>query len=697
MHIDDIYEQIKARHRDRDDLEAWWDDHQDGLTQDQYDTLFEWIIDEPFAYLPLVVRLTLDTADTAADLAVNLERLAPHINADLAWGDFYTAFGEKLEADPDLAVSLYDELPAETQDWPLKIIGNVMAALPKEDAITEIEQLLQSQEPTRVEIAVRGLAIRFEDDELPQELLDAVLTLAENPDFHNEVLYATAAVFTEHPSLWEITLDIGQNHPRHIQRIINLYSRRIENDHLPTYLDLVELGLEEDTVDDIAIHQLYMKFADETDLLADFAVSISDTQLGAAKQLADHAADRNDALLPALVGRADAFPSPFYAAEVVFGAGEHYPTQLVELVLDTYDGSNRITMLRLLQRAVGELFFQSAYHEDTAADIADFLDNLDDTDFVPRVNRDKIREQPDDPEHHNKEVFYQLYSVISAHLENRDYDHATLDRLTDYENLHAHFHPRLSRKIDSGTYHPMLALLQNNTTESLEFLEENWERIPPSKQQQLLGDAFNATVSEIALVLWLDDQGLEYEIDVNLHAHDTGREMDKDVDVVVDGNYIEIRTPQTWRNLEVSNRTVGLPNTAYDKIADKFKQDYAGAAELTEEPVFIALDITESEIMPEQVVASLYGGLKIQITYDTETGQAVDDRPIRDPDEALQGWSLLDDNLNGVIWYTNRIRTDTDGTPVLRVDGDVVPNPHHKDDDNQTYCEELSETLFDHG
>jgi hypothetical protein len=89
--------------------------------------------------------------------------------------------------------------------------------------------------------------------------------------------------------------------------------------------------------------------------------------------------------------------------------------------------------------------------------------------------------------------------------------------------------------------------------------------------------------------------------------------------------------------------------------------------------------------------------LKIQIAYDTDTGQAVDDRPIRDPDDALQGWSLLDDNLNGVIWYTTWSETDTDGTPVLRVDGDVVPNPHHQDDDNQTYCEELSETLFDHG
>lgn len=167
--------------------------------------------------------------------------------------------------------------------------------------------------------------------------------------------------------MWEITLDIGQNHPDQIQRIINLYSRRIENDHLPAYLDLVELGLEEDRVDDIAVHQLYMEFADETKLLADFAVTISDTQLGAAKQLTDHAADRNDALLPTLVDRVDAFPSPFHAAEVVFGAGEHYPTRLVELVLDTYDGSNRLTRLRLLQKAVGELFFESTYHEDTAA------------------------------------------------------------------------------------------------------------------------------------------------------------------------------------------------------------------------------------------------------------------------------------------------------------------------------------------
>jgi len=86
--------------------------------------------------------------------------------------------------------------------------------------------------------------------------------------------------------------------------------------------------------------------------------------------------------------------------------------------------------------------------------------------------------------------------------------------------------------------------------------------------------------------------------------------------------------------------------------------------------------------------------LKIQLTYDTDTGQAVDDRPVRDPDDALQGWSLLDDNLNGVIWYTVRITTDTNGTQKLQVDGDVVPNPHHKDEDNAQYCSTLADTLF---
>lgn len=52
MDMEDIYDQVEAHRRDRDDLEDWWDDHHDDLTQDQYDTLFEWIIDEPFAYFP---------------------------------------------------------------------------------------------------------------------------------------------------------------------------------------------------------------------------------------------------------------------------------------------------------------------------------------------------------------------------------------------------------------------------------------------------------------------------------------------------------------------------------------------------------------------------------------------------------------------------------------------------------------------
>jgi len=51
--MDDIYDVIKARRRDRGDLEVWWDNNHDELTLDQYETPFEWIIDEPFAYFLL--------------------------------------------------------------------------------------------------------------------------------------------------------------------------------------------------------------------------------------------------------------------------------------------------------------------------------------------------------------------------------------------------------------------------------------------------------------------------------------------------------------------------------------------------------------------------------------------------------------------------------------------------------------------
>lgn len=694
MDLDDIYNQVEARRRDRDDLEAWWDDHRDDLTQDQYDTLFEWIIDEPFAYFPLVVRLTLDTADTAADLAANLERLAPHINADLAWGEFYTAFGEDLQANPVLAQELYTTLPVDTADWTHPVIGPVIAALPCADATTELRRLLASHDQTKVEAGIRGLAATFEDTELPPQLIDALKELANDHAFHTDVIRANTAVFTANPDLWDLTLDIGRNVPSHIPRILQKYGRHIERPHLEEYLALAEHGMAEGTVDDAPVHSLYMDFADATDLLADFAVTLSDTSLTSTTQLVDHVADENDAILPAVLARVDAFPSAFHAVETVFAAGKDTPERLADLVINRYDPSHRRVMLQLLQKAVGELFFATAYDRSTATSLADFLTKIDTPAFVRPVDDELIDQEPDDDEHHNKEVYYHLYNVLNDHLENREYDQNTLTRLDEYPQLKSHFQTRLSRKIDQATYHPMLDLLRNDAETYLTFLEENWNRIPTAKQQQLLGDSFESTLSEIGLFLWIDDRDLTYRIDVPLHHHETGEELDKDVDMVMDNNYIEIRAPRLWRNLDVANKAIGIPNTAYNKIADKFKSDYTSTAELTEDPVFVALDITQSEIMPEQIVASLYGSLKIQLTYDTETGQAINDRPVRDPDDALQGWPLLDNNLNGVIWYTAHITTGSDGTPDLQVDGDVIPNPHHQNEDNPQYCSDLADTFF---
>lgn len=692
--MDDIYDEVDAHRHHRDDLTAWWDNHQDHLTQEQCDKLFDWIIDEPFAYFPLVIRLTLDTADTAPELAENLKRLSPHIDADLAWGEFYTAFRETMQDNPDLAQKLYRELPVDTEDWTHPIVGPVIADLPRDDAMNELCRLLESHEETKVKAGIRGLMATFENTELPPKLVDSLVQLADDPTFHEYVLQANSAVFTANPDLWELTHEIGRTHPDYIPQILQQYGRYIEHDHLADYLALAEHGMAEDTIDDIPVHYLYMDFADATDQLADFTVRLTEHRLTTAKQLVDHIADENDAILPALFERIDAFPSEFHAVETVFAAGEDNPAQLVDLVIDQYDTGHRRVMIQILQKAVGELFFATSYERSIAITIADFITSLDAPAFVRSVDYALIEQEPDDDEHHNKEVYYHLYNVLNDHLDNREYNQSTLTRLDEYPQLKGHFHRRLTRKIHQGTYHPMLNLLRNDAETYLQFLEENWHRIPSAKQQQLLGDAFESTLSEIGFLCWLDTEGLSYDIDVPLHDHQTGNELEKDVDIVVDGNYIEIRAPQTWRNLEVANSPVGIPNTAYDKIADKFKSDYAGSAELTSEPVFIALDITQSEIFPEDIVASLYGSLKIQLTYDTDTGQAVDDRPIRDPDEALQGWSLLDDNLNGVVWYTVRITTDTDGTQKLQVDGDVVPNPHHKDEDNAQYCSTLADTLF---
>lgn len=703
--MEGIYESLKQNRYEREEQKKWWDEHKNKLSDKQLDDLFEWTVQEKFGYFPIVVGITLDTAGNVEELITNLERLSEHIDNNLTWNEFFSALEDKLkDKSTQFTRDLYQEILSREHEGVKEYIGVVMSELPEDEVESDVLQFLQSREADKVKMGIVGLINSFKGEKISEKIVEELDELAENPTFHVDILRASMSLLENNPSLWDLIMRIGRNNPSTIQNIIDLYHRYLygkafNQAYLQDYLELLEIGLENDAIHDLKDRHLYMDFSNETNHLADFVITLSKYKPISAKNFAEYSAEKNEDILTALFQRMEEFSDISRASEIIFKAGKKYPKRMVNLVIENYDVSFRIGMLKLLQKSIGELYFSSKYERDIAISIANFLESLDEPTFCRPMKREKIEKEIDDiddKKDHNKDVFYHLHNLLYDYLNNRKYDHSTLNKLNSYPKLKSHFENRLSKKIDQKTFHPMLEVLDFPMSDLLQFLEKNWDKIPQAKRQALLGPAFETTLSEIYFLIWAKNRDLNLDsVDVNLHSYEDGEEMEKDVDVVLDGYYIEIYQPELWRELEVSNSARMVPNRASKKILNKFRNDLLGSEELSQKSIFIALDIRKSEIQSLEIISSLYGGLNVRIIRDQETGEIIDEGTVRDPEDSIKGWKILDKNLNGVIWYIPQVKEDDEGDVVLDLDGKVVPNPRHKNDDNFEYCETLNEKLFD--
>jgi len=193
----ELSDTLEKLSHDKDRQKDWWREHQDSLSNPELNEIFEDLIENKFAYLPIIIRITLETEDTVDEIASNLERLAPHIDGDLAWRDFYTAFNERLEGETQLSRGLYNRFLSESGGWPKKFIGPVMAQLPEDELVNEILTHLRSRNPDRVDIATRGLGTGFRGRNVPDEITDELVTLADNNKFHEYIIRVNASVFKE--------------------------------------------------------------------------------------------------------------------------------------------------------------------------------------------------------------------------------------------------------------------------------------------------------------------------------------------------------------------------------------------------------------------------------------------------------------------------------------------------------------------
>lgn len=96
--MDINFEKIEDLELQKEEQVGWWSENGAELGAEERDELFDWIIDQGrFHYLELLIELTLDNLDDPPTSAEDLRRIAPQIDGDLAWGQLYDEYRERLE------------------------------------------------------------------------------------------------------------------------------------------------------------------------------------------------------------------------------------------------------------------------------------------------------------------------------------------------------------------------------------------------------------------------------------------------------------------------------------------------------------------------------------------------------------------------------------------------------------------------
>lgn len=692
---------LDALEHDSDGQRSWWDENKVDLTSSEKDDVFEYIATQnPIGYRELILEMTVDRIEEPDKFLNDLHRLAPYLDQDGAWVLLYNKIRDEIDGNEAVARDIYGRLKVVREDWAPTFTRLFLAELPRDDAEAEIVDLLTSGDDLPIATGCISLAEAFEGESVSEDIIDELERLGTNGTMLSPVLKANRALFHENPGLWELTFEIGYANPEYIEQIIWLFGNEISDQHLSEYLELVKEGVEAGMVDDIQNHNLSSNFADRTQKLADFTVWLAQHQSDTAQRLAKDTAKENEAFLPALFDRADRFANSFVGKHVLRHAGEPDPVALVNELVNHYDASQRVMYLHLLRETIGELYFADSYHQHCAQDIGHFVeDTVNHHSFIDDIDWELLNTSPDgdDPNELQQRVYVHLYNIVSQILNRRDYDTSVLQELASYGNLDAQFRSRLSANLQSKIYHPLMSRLDADRDDPLlELLNDRWQQIPDPKQRALeAASSFDAILSEVLLLLWLEQRGVDYDIEVNLHAYGSGEELDRDADLRIDDTYIEILTPEMWKDLRLSNTAMGIPNRSIDKIVSKFRDKFQNTQEPNDYPVFIAMNLDQSEMMAEEVVSAMFGQLNIAFNVDEQTGALVDEQPMRDPDESIQDEHWFPETmLNGVIWYTTRVGF-RDGSPKLSVDGDVIPNPNADTSDNEATCAGLNTTLFD--
>lgn len=693
------FEEIEELELQREEQVEWWSENGAELGAEERDELFDWIINQGrFHYFELLIELTLDNLDDPPTFAEDLHRIAPQIDSDLAWSQLYDEYRERLGEEDVSAESIFNELQDANEEWLAWMGGVALGKLPERDMRDEIIDLLESRETEDVQAGIQSVVEQYQGRDLPDKIVEAFREISERsePRQNHLLVQASVNLFKENPEIWDLTARIGQENPEIIPVIAERFASEIEDEHLNDFLALLRIGLESESPLDKshALYFIHQKFSNRTEELVDFTIFLDNQNDLTPNHFVENVSEANPEYLPALFERVKESDEPFRSLFSLTFAARPRPDELIDLCIQHAEDVDDPFLREVLIKALGELFDESGTHRATMVDLFEFFDErYSDEPFVRSLDREKLN--LDDPDAYDEtRVVDEMKDYLFLLQSDRSFDQNLLATLNRYESLSDHFRDRVEAKLEQEDYYPLFYLLRDDRPE-LQFLEEHWKDIPESKRSALLSTAgFSDFLSEIKFLVAIGENGVEYDVEVPLHHHESG-DIIGDVDLVVDGCYIDLLRPETWKPLSLSNQAKSIPNNAESKILSKFKGKFLGAREMTEKPCFIALDLERTEIESIQVEEALHGSLQIQIFYDEETGEMVEERLTRDPEQRLEGeYDFLDTYLNGVIWFKTTLK-DTEEGIKPDIELGVVPNPEHEDgESNMQLCEDLEELLI---
>ena len=202
----------------------------------------------------------------------------------------------------------------------------------------------------------------------------------------------------------------------------------------------------------------------------------------------------------------------------------------------------------------------------------------------------------------------------------------------------------------------------------LERLEKSGHGVAGYVKHMKNAEQFYDTTSEISFVASFAARHV-----VTIEPEAGAKKLDALIEIGSQSVYVEVFRPRMWRQLELLEGTRGIPtDRAGKKVFDKLKNQLA-AVEGLDHAIVVAIDVSESEIRPDQIDDYVLGPLFFKFGLgpgQEKTGGVL----ARDEEFSMHCRDSKTDIISAVVCFKYIMSTDGEHS----IAGTIRTNPHAK-------------------